>query len=118
MQKLRITHYHTKIKYLATQETHTINVLLAPYEVINSILENKMHPLSTGSKIRYAVLYREDSTNMSHSGDLTPYIVREANQQKLTFNDEELYTLFNQQLQNLVTNNFNVPQFKIGRAHV
>lgn len=112
MQKLRITHYHTKIKYLATQETHTINVLLAPYEIVNNILENKIHPLSSGSKIRYAVLYREDSPKgISSSGDLTPYIVREANPQKLTFNDEELYTLFNTQLQNLVTNNFNVPQF-------
>lgn len=112
MQKLRITHYQTKIKYLATQETHTINVLLAPYEVIDTLLENKMHPLSSGSKIRYAILYREDSNKyITSSGDLTPYIVREANPQKTTFTDDELYTMFNTTLQNIVQKNYNVPQF-------
>lgn len=112
MQKLRITHYQTKIKYLATQETHTINVLLAPYEVIDTLLENKMHSLSSGSKIRYAILYREDSNKyITSSGDLTPYIVREANPQKTTFTDDELYTMFNTTLQNIVQKNYNVPQF-------
>ena len=119
MQKLRLIHYQTKIKYLSTQRSHEVNILIGPVDVICPVAVEELHPRTIASKAQYAVAWNEDSQMISSSGDMTPLLMREANRRGMLeefkgrkeLTPDELAGLLEKILDVVSTDNYEVPPF-------